>query len=66
MLARIPSVVASTWCGHELMQENYVVSAIVFGVLLVLGIACSYAYKKLSARHEARAKAQENEKKEEK
>lgn len=60
MLARIPSVVASTWCGHELMQENYVVSAIVFGVLLVLGIACSYAYKKLSARHEARAKAQEN------
>lgn len=60
MLARIPSVVASTWCGHELMQENYVVSAIVFGVLLVLGIVCSYAYKKLSARHEARAKAQEN------
>ena len=42
------------------MQENYVVSAIVFGVLLVLGIACSYAYKKLSARHETRAKAQEN------
>ena len=36
------------------------ISAIVFGVLLVLGIACSYAYKKLSARHETRAKAQEN------
>ena len=66
LLARIPSVVASTWCGHELMQENYVVSAVVFGVLLVLGIVCSYAYKKLSARHEARAKTQENTGKEEK
>ena len=66
LLARIPSVVASTWCGHELMQENYVVSAVVFGVLLVLGVVCSYAYKKLSARHEARAKAQENTGKEEK
>lgn len=66
LLARIPSVVASTWCGHELMQENYVVSAVVFGVLLVLGVVCSYAYKKLSARHEARVKAQENTGKEEK
>lgn len=64
LLARIPSVVVSTWCGHELMQENYVVSAVVFGVLLVLGIVCSYAYKKLSARHEARVKAQENGEKE--
>ena len=38
LLSRIPSVLASTWSGHELMQENYLVSGIIFGALLLIGI----------------------------
>ena len=58
LLARMPSVIVSTWCGHELMQENYVLSGVVFGVMLIFGVACSLAYKKLSAKKEP--KEQEN------
>ncbi|MGN1061512.1 MAG: TVP38/TMEM64 family protein [Candidatus Scatosoma sp.] len=58
LLARIPSVIVSTWCGHELMQENYVLSGVVFGVMVVLGVVCSLVYKKISAKK--KAKGQEN------
>lgn len=54
LLARIPSLIVSTWCGHALMQENYLLSAIVFGVLLVVGVVCSYGYKKYTAKKDAR------------
>lgn len=50
LLARIPSVIVSTWCGHQLMQENYLLSGIVFGVMFVIGVVCSLAYKKLTAK----------------
>lgn len=59
LLARIPSLVVSTWCGHALMQENYLLSAIVFGILLVVGLVCSYGYKKYTAKKDAK-EAQEN------
>lgn len=55
LLSRIPSVLASTWSGHELMQENYLVSGIIFGALLVISIVCSYFYKKISKKKEKAA-----------
>ncbi len=55
LLSRIPSVLASTWSGHELMQENYLVSGIIFGALLLIGIVCSYFYKKISKKKEKAA-----------
>ena len=52
LLARTPSVIVSTWCGHQLMQENYLLSGIVFGVMFAIGVICSAAYKKLTAKKE--------------
>ena len=37
------------------MQENYLVSGIIFGALLVIGIVCSYFYKKISKKKEKAA-----------
>lgn len=51
MLARIPSVLISTWCGHELMDENYLLSALIFGALIVCTIVGGIIYKMISSRH---------------
>ena len=34
------------------MQENYLLSGIVFGVMFAIGVICSAAYKKLTAKKE--------------
>lgn len=57
LAARIPSVLVSTWCGNQLMEENYLLSGIVFGILLAVGIVCSLLYKKLTKKSESREKA---------
>lgn len=62
LLARIPSVLASTWSGNELMQQNYLRSGIIFGALLVIGVVCSYAYKKISKKHESKKGEKEENK----
>ena len=59
LLARTPSVIVSTWCGHQLMQENYLLSGIVFGVMFVFGVICSLAYKKLTAKKAKEENAKE-------
>ena len=51
MLARIPSVLASTWCGAALMSENYLLSVLIFGGILVLGILGGWIYKKVNGKH---------------
>lgn len=55
LTARIPSVLVSTWCGAQLMEENYLLSGIVFGVLLSVGIVCSLVYKKVTKKNAEKA-----------
>ena len=56
-VARIPSIVTSTWCGHELISENYLSSAIIFIISALLAVfgGAIYAYhrKKKAAEDEA-------------
>lgn len=47
MLARIPSIISSTWCGSELGERNYKVSALIFGATLALSLIGIPIYRKL-------------------
>lgn len=62
-LARIPSVIASTWCGQELINQNYWVSAAIFGGTVVLavigGLIYRFALKKKKAVAETDPEAAE-------
>lgn len=60
MLARIPSVLVSTWCGDALVSENYVLSLVIFALLIVGTVLGAYIYKKVAARHRANAENAEN------
>lgn len=44
-LARIPSVITSTWCGAELIEENYLLSAAILGVTVLIGILGGLVYR---------------------
>lgn len=57
-VARIPSIVTSTWCGHELVNENYLLSVLILAVTIVLGIIGGIVFKIVDGR---RKKAQEAE-----
>ncbi|MDD6994657.1 MAG: VTT domain-containing protein [Candidatus Borkfalkiaceae bacterium] len=61
LLSRIPSVIVSTWCGDQLMQENYLLSGIVFGVMFVIGLVCSAAYKKMTGKKQTKDEAIKDE-----
>lgn len=50
MLARIPSVLVSAWCGQELMDENYLLSILIFGVLIAGTILGAWIYKMIERR----------------
>lgn len=47
MLARIPSIISSTWCGAELGESNYKVSALIFGATLILSFLGVLVYRKV-------------------
>lgn len=70
MLARTPSVLVSAWCGDALVSEKYVLSLVIFALLIVGTIIGAYIYKKVAARHRAnvaeRTKTEEDGKEEEK
>ncbi len=51
-IARIPSILTSTWCGEQLINQNYALAAIVFVVTAVLSIICSAVYNKISTAHD--------------
>lgn len=46
-VARIPSIISSTWCGYYLAEQNYIFAAIVFGVTLLVGILGGIIYNKI-------------------
>lgn len=46
LLARIPSVISSTYAGSALEQRNYLKTAIIFGVTMVISLAGLYIYNK--------------------
>lgn len=48
-IARIPSIISSTWCGEELIEQNYTLAIIIFVATLVLTVISSLIYKKFTA-----------------
>ena len=44
-IARIPSVITSTWCGQELVKENYLLSAAILGATILIGVIGGLIYK---------------------
>lgn len=52
-IARIPSIISSTWCGHYLAEKNYLFAAVVFGVTLLVGVIGSIIYNKLMNKKKA-------------
>ena len=47
-LARIPSIVTSTYCGAKLGEQNYTAAVLMFAVTAVVGVAGSLIYGKIS------------------
>ena len=45
-IARIPSIITSTWCGAALGEKNYTLAAIVFVTTLVISLIGTFFYKK--------------------
>ena len=51
-IARIPSIITSTWCGQELIEKNYTLAIIIFASTGILSIICSVIYNRISAAKE--------------
>lgn len=67
-IARIPSIITSTWCGQELINKNYTLAIIIFAATGILSIVCSVIYNRVSAAKDKKAKleaAEESEQPEE-
>lgn len=47
-IARIPSILTSTWCGEQLIEQNYTLAIIIFAATTVATVLCSLIYKKNS------------------
>lgn len=48
-IARIPSILTSTWCGEQLINKNYVMAAVIFVATLLLSVICSLIYNKITS-----------------
>ncbi len=46
-IARIPSILTSTWCGEQLINKNYTLAIVVFVVTAVLSVICGAIYNKI-------------------
>lgn len=55
-IARIPSIITSTWCGQEILNKNYTLAIIIFAVTGILSVVCSLIYNKYSSAKEKREK----------
>lgn len=45
-IARIPSIITSTWCGNSLGEDNYLKSAVIFGTTALVGLVGTVIYRK--------------------
>ena len=48
-LARIPSILVSTWCGEQLISKNYFLAAAAFIITTVLSAVCGLIYNRITA-----------------
>ena len=48
-IARIPSIIVSTLCGEQLIEQNYTLAIIIFVATTVATVLCSVIYKKILA-----------------
>lgn len=51
-IARIPSIITSTWCGQEILNKNYTLAIIIFAATGILSVVCSLIYNKISKAKE--------------
>ena len=51
-IARIPSIITSTWCGQEILNKNYTLAIIIFAATGILSVVCSLIYNKVSKAKE--------------
>lgn len=63
-IARVPSIITSTWCGAELGEENYMRAAIIFGVTLVISLVGTFFYKKFFEKKDTEENKESQENKE--
>lgn len=49
-VARIPNIIMSTWCGAELINDNYGVAIAIFVISTALAIGLSIVYKKVMSK----------------
>lgn len=59
-IARIPSILVSTWCGEQLIEQNYTLAVIIFAATTVATILCSFIYKKILAPSEKKDESEDN------
>lgn len=60
-IARVPSILVSTWCGQELTAKNYTLAILIFAATGILSMAGSLIYNKISVEKEKkRAIAEES------
>ena len=48
-IARIPSILVSTWCGEQLISKNYFLAAAAFIITTVLSAVCGLIYNRITA-----------------
>lgn len=59
-IARIPSIITSTWCGQEILNKNYTLALIIFAATGILSVVCSLIYNKISKSKEKKKNNEEN------
>ena len=47
-IARLPSIISSTWCGDQITGRNFDLAIIIFAITAALSLVCSFFYKKLT------------------
>lgn len=50
-IARIPSIITSTWCGAKLSDKNYLFAAAIFIATALLGVLGGVVYNKISNKN---------------
>lgn len=61
MIARIPSLLASTWCGSEIGKQNFKIAIVILIAITLLGIAGSFAYKKYQDKSDEKTENESEE-----
>lgn len=55
-IARIPSILVSTWCGEQLISKNYFLAAAAFIITTVLSAVCGLIYNRITAERNTKTR----------